>query len=261
MELCSGGELYARLIAQKQYTESMAQAAVKQMLLAANYLHHHGIVHRDLKLENFLYWNEDSDVLKMIDFGFSHVLGDKKPVTVACGSISYMAPEVIASATASSRSTSSGGDHRGSTKENNNGGDRGAAGDANKNDKNGNRTISAKVDMWSLGVITFMLLAGYPPFSATGEAELLNKIQNANYIMVEDRWRNVSPKGRDFVEKLLVVSHAKRMSADEALHHPWITEGLRLPSLASADTQVTWGVEVLSGIREFATASLSLIHI
>ncbi|CAD7974984.1 unnamed protein product, partial [Amoebophrya sp. A25] len=215
MELCSGGELYARLIAQKQYTESMAQAAVKQMLLATNYLHHHDIVHRDLKLENFLYWNEESDVLKMIDFGFSHILeGQTKPIAAACGSISYMAPEVV------------------SQKQ---------------------ELITPKVDMWSLGVITFMLLAGYPPFSGN-ESEIMERIQAANYYMLPERWYNVSAKGRDFVEKLLVASHSRRMSADEALHHPWVTEAIA-PRSSAKSVNEEWGTEVLKGIRGFAAAS------
>jgi calcium-dependent protein kinase len=93
MEMCAGGELYARLIENKQLKEEDACDATHQMLMAVNYLHNVGIVHRDLKLENFLFTEKGGRVLKLIDFGFSTRMS--APVRGSCGSVSYVAPETL----------------------------------------------------------------------------------------------------------------------------------------------------------------------
>lgn len=74
MECMEGGELFDRVTNAKRFTEPQAADATRQMLLALNYLHSRGMVHRDVKLENFLYDDQDGDHLKMIDFGFSKIL-------------------------------------------------------------------------------------------------------------------------------------------------------------------------------------------
>jgi len=96
MEFMEGGELYDRLAARKQYTEELAAATTWQMLLPIAYLHQNKIVHRDLKLENFLYERKDSDELKLIDFGFAKFWRGPQTMHQACGSVHYVAPEVLA---------------------------------------------------------------------------------------------------------------------------------------------------------------------
>lgn len=175
MEFCNGGELYDRLHSAKQYGEDLARQTAMEMLLAVNYLHAHGIVHRDLKLENFLYENSGKDArLKLIDFGFSKVWDPKTLMKASCGSVSYVSPDVL----------------------------------------KGNYTN--KCDMWSYGVIVFMLLSGYPPFYGT-ENQMFSKIKEGKYYMREDRWSKVSPVGRSFVRELLVVNPEWRLSAPAAL--------------------------------------------
>merc|ERR1712211_76117 len=94
-ELMEGGELYDRLHRQRRYTEEDAAGTARQMLLAVAYLHNQSVVHRDLKLENFLYERSDSDHLKLIDFGFAKHWDHREKMSKACGSIQYVAPEVL----------------------------------------------------------------------------------------------------------------------------------------------------------------------
>jgi len=95
MECLNGGELFARVKARKRFSERDAAHAANQMLLAVNYIHSHGVVHRDLKLENFLYESAESDHLKLIDFGFSKVWDTNTKMAVSCGTLAYVAPEVL----------------------------------------------------------------------------------------------------------------------------------------------------------------------
>jgi calcium-dependent protein kinase len=140
MELCSGKELYYRLVQRKVFTERDAADTTYQMLLAVQYLHANKVVHRDLKLENFLYENESAEAkLKLIDFGFSKIWVDPTSrMHQMCGSVAYVAPEVL------------------------------------------NGSYTDKCDLWSLGVIVFMLLSGQPPFFGN-EDRMLAKIEKGQY--------------------------------------------------------------------------------
>lgn len=95
MECMSGGEVYQRIRKKRRYSETEAANAIYQMLLAICYLHSHGVVHRDIKLENFLYDSEDSETLKLIDFGFSRYFHADTKMSLSCGTLAYVAPEVL----------------------------------------------------------------------------------------------------------------------------------------------------------------------
>jgi len=95
MECMSGGELFARVQKQKRFSEKAAATAAWQMLLAVNYIHSHGVVHRDIKLENFLYESPESEHLKLIDFGFSNIWAPNTKMHLSCGTLAYVAPEVL----------------------------------------------------------------------------------------------------------------------------------------------------------------------
>ena len=206
MEYCSGRELYHRLIAKSKYSERDAARTTYEMLLAINYLHQHNVVHRDIKLENFLY--EDSSplaTLKLIDFGFSKVFQPDELMVASCGSVAYVAPEVL----------------------------------------KGN--YNSQCDMWSLGVIVYMLLSGEPPFEGA-EDELLENIQRCNYSFRSNRWKNISGHAKDFVAGLLVTDVSVRLTANQALNHPWI---LSLAQHADVDVPL----EVLTDLRNFASGT------
>lgn len=179
MECMEGGELFERLKKRARFSERDAAQAVWQMLLAVNYLHNRGIVHRDLKLENFLYEKEDTDHLKLIDFGFSHIWEPNTKMALSCGTLAYVAPEVLG------------------------------------------RSYTSKCDLWSLGVILFILLAGYMPFSG-GERVQRKAIEDGKYMWLNERWKGVSVEAIDLVKKLLTKDSAQRFSADQALAHPFI---------------------------------------
>mmetsp|Transcript_54194 Transcript_54194/g.158231 ORF Transcript_54194/g.158231 Transcript_54194/m.158231 type:complete len:546 (-) Transcript_54194:196-1833(-) len=206
MECMEGGELFDRVMEQKRFSERDAADAIWQMLLALNYIHSHGIVHRDIKLENFLYDSKGSSHLKLIDFGFSKMWDPNIRMHVSCGTLAYVAPEVL------------------------------------------ERSYTSQCDMWSLGVIVFILLAGYMPFAGGNQQVQSRKIAEGNYTLRPERWNSVSKDATDFTKALLQVDPAKRLTAQTALEHPWIA---RRDVNAKAD--VDQGV--IDALRQFGSAS------
>lgn len=185
MELLSGHELFERLEDNEKYSEAKARNVLKQMVGAVAYLHSKGIVHRDLKLENFIYRKEKTEDIVLIDFGLSCRFkeGLASGLQQVVGSSYYMAPEVQ------------------------------------------DRDYNAKCDMWSLGVITFMLLSGTPPFGGATDREILKKGYAGRFSMPRNTvWDRITSKGKDFIRKLLVKDVEERMSAEEALRHPWFAD-------------------------------------
>lgn len=214
MENLSGGDLYSRLQKYKTFNEDLAASSVHQMLLAINHLHKDGICHRDLKLENFCYESDAKDSrLKLIDFGFAKDWDPNTLMQAACGSISYVSPCILKGA------------------------------------------YTNKCDLWSLGVIVFMLLGGYPPFhvanknTPAGRNAFLELIKKGTYDMRPSRWNHISPEAKDFVKRLLTVEPNHRMSAQQALDHPWIRKFLarQQPAVLTDD--------ILTALRTYAKAS------
>ena len=183
MSLCSGGELFDRLIEMGKLTEVQAAIIMQQILRAIFYLHENHIAHRDLKPENFLFQSKDAiekSILKIIDFGLSTKFEDGEVLTMKAGTPYYVSPQVL----------------------------------QGKYDKS--------CDLWSCGVIMFILLCGYPPFHGDTDAEVLAKVRVGDFSFNPTHWKNVSEDAKDLIRKLLKFDPAERISAEQALLHTWV---------------------------------------
>jgi calcium-dependent protein kinase len=179
MECMTGGELFDRITSVRKFPEPQAVQAVQQMLLAVNYLHSHDIVHRDIKLENFVYDEKGSDLLKLIDFGFSKFRERNSKMKTACGTMAYVAPEVLTD------------------------------------------SYTSQCDLWSMGVIVFILLSGSMPFHGDSGA-IKNKIIEGDFTMKKAKWDPISKEAKEFTRGLLQRDPKVRLTALQALDHPWL---------------------------------------
>jgi len=201
MECMSGGELFDRIVAKDHYSEMEAKVATRQILEAIQYCHSKSIVHRDLKPENLLYASPAEDApLKLADFGLAHLLKPKEMMHSACGTPGYVAPEILR-------------------------GEREGYGRA--------------VDLWSIGVIIYILVCGYPPFADDDNDKLFVMIQNAAFEFHSPYFDEVSGEAKDLICKLLVTEPSHRLTAEQALAHPWLTSvGGRNQNLELAKQQL-----------------------
>jgi len=183
-ELVTGGELFYKIVERGSYSEADAAGIVRQLVTGVEYLHSKGIAHRDLKPENLLCSDgEGKDmVIKIADFGLSKMFSAGEVLKTSCGTPDYAAPEVLQT----------------------------------------DGTYSNAVDMWSVGVITYVLLCGYPPFYAKEQRELFTQILNAEYEFPDEDWSQISEDAKDFIRHLLVVNPEERMTASQALKDKWL---------------------------------------
>ena len=186
MELMSGGELFDRIVEVEHYTEQKAAEAFRPVVDAVRYCHSLGIVHRDLKPENLLYSSKNDDaVLKVSDFGYAKFLIPKSGEHL---STACGSPSYIAPEVVSGKG------------------------------------YDNKVDCWSLGVILYVMLCGYPPFYAEENEELFKLISEGKYEFHSPYWDKISDSAKDLIQKLIIVKPEERLSADEILNHPWLTQ-------------------------------------
>jgi calcium/calmodulin-dependent protein kinase I len=225
VELCTGGELFDRIVSAYEtdngsFSEAQAAAVVKQVASGLKYLHTQGIVHRDLKPENLLFQDKtEYSQVKITDFGLAKYTSGPQasPMTTACGTPGYVAPEVISGT-----------------------------------------EYDSKVDMWSLGVITYVILCGFPPFYHENHAELFKAIKSCNYEFVAPFWDNVSEGAKDLITKLLVVNPEVRLSAEQVLEHPWVRGEDGVVGTGSLGSHVKDGIRAIQAKEKWRKAQLRL---
>lgn len=184
MELATGGELFDRIIARGSFTERDATRVLQMVLDGVKYLHTLGITHRDLKPENLLYYHPGADSKIIItDFGLA---SSRKKGDECLMKTTCGTPEYIAPEILV------------------------------------RKPYTNAVDMWALGVISYILLSGTMPFEDDNRMRLYRQILKGKYSFSGEPWPSVSNLAKDFVERILTVDPSERLTAGQALKHPWI---------------------------------------
>jgi len=180
--LCKGGELFDKIKAMKKFREDEAAQMMKTIISAMAHCHAINIVHRDLKPENIVYRTKQQKELVIIDFGDAKIIDVNKTYEDFVGTAFYLAPECV---------------------------------------RNRKGWELKKSDMWTLGVITYLLLTGRPPFYGRDNQEILQKIIKAK--ITWPRKCKISRTAKDFVTGLIKKETKDRMSAEDCLKHPWLS--------------------------------------
>ena len=193
LDLVTGGTLMDRIIEMNHFSEQDAIHVTRDILVAVEYLHSIGITHRDLKPENLLYASGDPaspdyNTIKIADFGLAKVVSGRSTMSTPCGTPNYVAPEVIDPA-------------------------------------RGSKVYGPEVDIWSLGVIVYVMLCGFPPFYQTSTPALFKEICKGEFGFPSPYWDGISSQARAFILKTIVKQPKKRMTASECLEHQWIKSG------------------------------------
>eukprot|EP01083_Nonionella_stella_P310930 1106829_1 len=203
MDECKGGELFDRIKSKNRYCERDAKPVIRMICEALFYMHDkHSVVHCDLKPDNILFADKsETSNIKIIDFGMSKVLPRLHALNHACGTPYYIAPEVL------------------------------------------KRSFTHAADMWSVGVIAFVMIFGFPPFWVKPGLLHPTKEHKAIFRQIKKGFNPIIKKGygawfptncrsllskdgMDFMAHLMETDVAKRLTAKEALQHPWLVDGM-----------------------------------
>eukprot|EP00118_Oscarella_pearsei_P020265 m.218930 g.218930 ORF g.218930 m.218930 type:complete len:399 (+) comp39916_c0_seq3:413-1609(+) len=188
-ELAKEGELFDYLTKVVRLSEKKTRAIMRELFEAVHHIHERGYVHRDLKPENILM---DANMkVKLSDFGFATAYQGKR-LRELCGTPAYLAPEMLQCTV-----------------------DFSAPGYDNK------------VDLWACGVIMYTMLAGFPPFWHRKQMVMLRSIMNGKYKFSSPEWDDISDSVKDLIRRLLCLDVEKRLSAAEALQHPFMNISLQ----------------------------------
>ncbi|KAI0555444.1 SMAD/FHA protein kinase [Xylaria curta] len=206
LELAPEGELFNHIVTKQKLSEDETRKLFYQLFQGIKYLHDRNIVHRDIKPENILLVDKEVHV-KLADFGLAKIIGEESFTTTLCGTPSYVAPEILAE-----------GRHRKYTK---------------------------AVDIWSLGVVLYICLCGFPPFSDELYSRefpytLSQQIKSGRFDYPSPYWDSVGDPALDLIDHMLVVEPGKRFTIDECLEHPWLTQ--KMPGVADSTNGLVDGI-------------------
>ncbi|CUM62810.1 uncharacterized protein PRCAT00000368001 [Priceomyces carsonii] len=202
LEKVNSGELFQRIINKLKLNQDETKEIFKQLLSGLNYLHANDIIHRDIKPENILLdiiprsskdqeqlgpWDSDEyDVrVKIADFGLAKFIGELKFTNTLCGTPAYVAPEILAN----------------------------------------ELQYSKKVDLWLAGVLLYVCLCGFPPFSEElAPPNMKEQILTGNYAFYSPYWDDISDSALELISNLLVVEPESRFDINQTCNHPWFQE-------------------------------------
>lgn len=212
MELMEGGELFEYITERQHFTEQEASQILRQVAMAVQYCHSRSVAHRDLKPENLLLVEKHEDVrhvrVKLADFGFAKL--DNGDLTTPQFTPYYVAPQVL---------------------------------EAQKRQKEvrmGQRSPGSpyfydkSCDMWSVGVILYIMLCGYPPFYSEVPNQpitqrMRNNILSGHFDFPRREWEKITDNAKDLIHHLLCVEASDRIGVEELLRHPWLVH-VNVPS-------------------------------
>jgi len=190
MELVTGGELFDRIVEKGSYSEEDAKILVRKIVAAIDYLHKQNIAHRDLKPENLLVKSVEDDTEVKIADFGLSKIIDKDKMMQTACGTPGYVAPEVLNA----------------------------------------EGYDKEVDMWSVGVITYILLCGFPPFYSESVPEVFEQIMKAEYDYPEEYWDEISAEAKDFIDHLLVVDLSKRLTAEQSLNHPWLRQSSKKKS-------------------------------
>ncbi|XP_066576966.1 calcium/calmodulin-dependent protein kinase type II delta 1 chain isoform X6 [Amia ocellicauda] len=191
-DLVTGGELFEDIVAREYYSEADASHCIQQILESVNHCHLNGIVHRDLKPENLLLASKlKGAAVKLADFGLAIEVQGDQQAWFGFAGTPGYLSPEVL-----------------------------------RKDPYGK-----PVDMWACGVILYILLVGYPPFWDEDQHRLYQQIKAGAYDFPSPEWDTVTPEAKDLINKMLTINPAKRITAAEALKHPWICQRSTVASM------------------------------
>jgi len=220
MELCAGGELFDRIIDAGHFTEVQAAILMQQIIRAVYYMHESKVCHRDLKPENFLFMNKDPI--------------EKNLLKIIDFGLSCMFTEnqVL--------TTKAGTPYYVAP-----------------------QVLSGKYDqasdMWSCGVIMYVLLCGYPPFFGETDAEVLTKVRLGNFAFNASDWKNITENAKNLIRQLLQMSPKSRITAQNALKHVWILEKAPKAPQVKLEKSFVQNLRAFKAQNQFKKAALLAI--
>nr|XP_010994149.2 MAP kinase-activated protein kinase 5 isoform X2 [Camelus dromedarius] len=241
MEMMEGGELFHRISQHRHFTEKQASQVTKQIALALQHCHLLNIAHRDLKPENLLFKDNSLDApVKLCDFGFAKI--DQGDLMTPQFTPYYVAPQVL------------------------------EAQRRHQKEKSGiiptsptPYTYNKSCDLWSLGVIIYVMLCGYPPFyskhhSRTIPKDMRRKIMTGSFEFPEEEWSQISEMAKDVVRKLLKVKPEERLTIEGVLDHPWLNSTEALDNVLPS-AQLMMDKAVVAGIQQAHAEQLANMRI